>query len=42
MGVKIFTNTNSISFDVGVDKRRDGWSQVNIPQKIWESTSAID
>ncbi|MGD2169933.1 MAG: gamma-glutamyltransferase [Chlamydiota bacterium] len=42
MGAKIFTNTNSVSFDVGVDKRRDGWSQVNISQKIWESTSAVD
>ena len=26
MGVKIFYNTDNISFDVGIDRRKDGWS----------------
>jgi gamma-glutamyltranspeptidase / glutathione hydrolase len=30
MGVKILHNQDDISFDIGVDKRRDGWSTTHI------------
>jgi len=33
MGVKILRNQNDVSFDVGVDKRKDGWSKTHIISK---------
>lgn len=33
MGVKILRNQNDVSFDVGIDKRRDGWSKTHIVRK---------
>lgn len=30
MGVKILRNDNDVSFDVGIDKRKDGWSNTHM------------
>lgn len=30
MGVKILRNDNDVSFDIGIDKRKDGWSNTHI------------
>lgn len=33
MGVKILRNNNDVSFDIGIDKRKDGWSNTHIMLK---------
>ncbi len=29
MGVKILSNNDTVSFDIGIDKRKDGWTTIN-------------